>query len=216
MYMPKDEGNFELAPEGAHSAVCYRVIDLGTQQGDYMGQPKRQHKILINWEMPGALMTDGRPFSIGRKYTFSSSTKSALRQDLESWRGKPFTEADLSGAPGAFDIKNLLGAPCLLNVVHEVKQTGTFANIRSIMRLPKEMAKPKPVNAFVYFSLADRPFNRAVFDALSENMRALIAKSPEYAEAVNPARTNDHDAPEERGGGEAGFNDDVPFAPSMI
>ena len=37
-------GEFEQAPAGTHMAVCIRVIDIGTQDGEYQGKPnsKRQ------------------------------------------------------------------------------------------------------------------------------------------------------------------------------
>ena len=63
---PNDGGSFELTPAGAHPAICYRFIDLGTQQSNYMGQPKVRHEILISWEIADAeiKMTDGK--QIGR------------------------------------------------------------------------------------------------------------------------------------------------------
>ena len=50
-----EEQAYELAPAGSHTAVCLRVVDLGTQAGMY--GPKRQ--ILISWELPDDQMADG-------------------------------------------------------------------------------------------------------------------------------------------------------------
>ena len=45
MYLPPPtEGDFELAPAGTHIGVCYRIIDLGTQETTFEGQAKQQHK----------------------------------------------------------------------------------------------------------------------------------------------------------------------------
>jgi len=71
-----EEQSYELAPAGSHTAVCFRVADLGTQTGIY--GPKQQ--ILISWELPDEQMADGRPFTISRRYTFSSSHQSTLRE----------------------------------------------------------------------------------------------------------------------------------------
>src|SRR6185295_11438565 len=107
MQIPRpNETEFELAPAGTHMAVCYRVIDLGTQSGTYMGKPKSQHKILVSWELPDEKMKDGRPFTIGQRYTWSMSEKATLRKHLEAWRGVPFTDADF-GVDG-FDVKNII------------------------------------------------------------------------------------------------------------
>lgn len=187
LYMPRNRGDFEMAPEGAHVAVCYRVIDLGTQETNFKGQTKKTHQILISWELVDELMADGRPFSIGRKYTYSSHEKSNLRKDLESWRGVKFTDAEM----GEFDIGKLVGAPCMLSVVHNENNGNVYANVGSLMRLPKGTKAPLPQNESLCFSLADRPFNHAIFEALSERLQETIAKSPEYTAAVEGRDPNE-------------------------
>ena len=42
-------------------------------------------------------MPDGKPFLVRRRYTASLHEKSALRKDLESWRGRAFTNVELDG-----------------------------------------------------------------------------------------------------------------------
>src|SRR6478735_3792609 len=94
--LPSPSGNFTPPPAGTFPAICYRILDLGTQHGSYKGKPRVAHKILISWEIKDdeAVMEDGRPMSIHQNYTWSMNEKAALRKDLESWRGKRFTEAD--------------------------------------------------------------------------------------------------------------------------
>src|SRR5262245_51935946 len=106
-------GDFTPPPAGTHAAICYRLVDLGTQMGEYKGQPKEQHKIVVSWELVDENMDDGKPFSIHQRYTFSLHEKAKLRADLESWRGRTFTEEELN----AFDLENLLGKPCLVSIV---------------------------------------------------------------------------------------------------
>ena len=91
-------GNFERCPPGMHLARCYRIIDLGTQKTEYMGQTKYLRKIMIGWEIHGnkddgskLLMKDNRPFAIFKNYTFSWSEKANLRLDLQSWRSEEHT-----------------------------------------------------------------------------------------------------------------------------
>ena len=64
--------------------------------------------------MVDELMEDGKPFIVQQRYTWSMSEKAKLRADLESWRGKAFEERDF----GTFNIKNVLGKPCVLTIVH--------------------------------------------------------------------------------------------------
>ena len=103
-------GNFERCPSGMHLARCYRIVDLGTQKSEYMGQVKYLHKIMLGWEIHGTddngkplNIMDGRPFAIFKNYTLSWSEKANLRLDLQSWRGKAFTQEEMR----KFDLKNI-------------------------------------------------------------------------------------------------------------
>ena len=211
MYLPQNTGgDFELAPAGTHLAVCYRVIDLGTQAVDWQGQTKHQRKVLLSWELPDEQMSDGRPFSIGQRYTLSSSEKARLRQDLESWRGRPFTDVDFDPAnPNRFNIKKLIGVGCLLTVVHTEKAGKSYANIKSVAKLMKGQAAPPPVNPTVYFSLDE--YDEATFQGLSEGLRKIIAGSPEFIEL---SRAHLHDEQPQREHAPA-FDDSIPFAPCV-
>jgi hypothetical protein len=174
LVLPTQKAEFEITPSGAHIARCYRIVDLGTQLVEFQGESKKQHKIMISWELPAELMKDGRPFSIHKKFTLSSHKKATLRKDLESWRGVPFSDEDF----GKFDLGVLLTKPCMIGIVHSVVGENTYANISSIMNMPKGQTAPSLVNECVYFSLSD--FKQDLYDKLSENLRATIAKSPEY------------------------------------
>lgn len=188
-----EENKFELTPAGTHVATCYRVLDIGTQLVEYKGESKKQHKIMISWELTDEKMEDGRPFSIHKQYTLSSNDKAQLRKDLQSWRGVPFSDEDF----GKFDIGVLIGKSCLVGIVHTASNGTTYANITSIMKLPKGTNAPALINATVYFSLND--FNQDIYDGLSENIKAKIAKSPEYqsikgADKADPNTADDrHD-----------------------
>lgn len=207
MHLPApNERDFELPPAGTHLAVCYRIIDLGTQDSSFNGQTKRQHKILISWELPDEKMSDGRPFTISQRYTWSMSEKAALRRDLESWRGKPFTEADF-GTNG-FDIRNILGVGCLLTVVHTEKSGKHYANINSIARLMKGMQTPAPVNDQAYLWINVERWAADVFHKLGQGLQGVIMKSPEYAAML---REFDPNEPPPVSDATDFHNDQIPF-----
>ena len=193
MHLPTpNETQFEMAPAGTFLGVCYRIIDLGTQDSSYMGQPKRQHKIMLSWELPDEKMADGRPFTISQRYTWSMSEKAALRKDLESWRGVPFKDNDFGA--GGFDLKNVLGKACLLTIVHTEKnaQGKQYANIKGIARLMKGMEAPKATaNEQVYLALTEERWEPSVFHKLSDGLKTAIMGSPEYKALVN----GQHDDP---------------------
>lgn len=143
-------GNFIPAPPGTHAAVCVDVIDLGMLEVNFGGKASKKHKIRIAWQID-EVMEDNKPFLVQKRYTLSLHQKAQLRKDLESWRGKQFSPEELEG----FDVENLIGVNCLLNVIQEVsaKDGKTYSNIASIMRLPKSM---NPVQARDYVRVCDR------------------------------------------------------------
>jgi hypothetical protein len=205
--VPNANTDFLPPPAGTFSAVCYRFLDLGTQDTTFQGKPKQQHKVLIGWEVDEK-MDDGRPFTISNRYTWSMSEKANLRKDLESWRGLAFKESDFG--PGGFNVKRLLGAPCMLTVVHTEKDGKTYANIRAISKLPKGMTPLHQENPLTFLSLEPEEFDRAIYDALSDGLKQMIAKSPEYQRIANGGHVSDQtDSGAGRGGHD--LDDDIPF-----
>lgn len=178
-------GNFERCPPGMHLARCYRIIDLGTQKSEYMGQVKYLHKIMLGWEIHGTndsgaplKMNDGRPFAIFKNYTLSWSDKANLRLDLQSWRGKPFTQEEMR----RFDLKNILGAWCMLNVIERPGNDGKiYTNVNGVTPVPamiKQSGLPAAVNANEIFNLSEPDMK--MFETFSENLKTKIKASPEW------------------------------------
>ena len=137
--------DFEPAPEGTHVAVCTMMVDLGMQTSVWDGIEKAQHKVYLGFSLVNEPLTyerDGETvntfMAIGQQYTLSLHEKAKLRQHLEAWRGRRFTDAELEG----FDITAVLGAPCMVSVVHNQSNGKTYANIAGISSLVKGMEKP--------------------------------------------------------------------------
>lgn len=171
---------FALTPEGTYVGRCYKIIDLGTQTSTGMFGTKEQHKVMVSWELldDKVKMEDGRPFSVTQWYTVSLHEKSKLRADLEAWRGKKFTPAELEG----FDLSKVIGSYCMLQVIHD--KDGKYANVNAIMSYKGD--KPEPVNDIVVFDI-DEP-DMAVFEAMSDNMKAKIMLAPEWqADKAKPS-----------------------------
>jgi len=138
MVSGSESKTFTPAPEGTHQAVCVDVIDKGMQPNPFK-DGALQHKVDLAWQI-GELRDDGKRFVIYKRYTASLNEKATLRHDLESWRGKPFTAAELKG----FDLESVIGANCLLNVVHRASQSDAsriYANVAAVMPLLKGMTK---------------------------------------------------------------------------
>ena len=172
-----NESNFERAPEGNHVAVCYRIIDLGTQATQF--GDKRQ--VMFSWELPNELMETGEPFIVNsRRLTLSGNEKGNLRIMLESWRGRAFSKEDFA----TFTIESVLGKPCLLNIVHETnaETQKTYAVVKAVTPIPKGTQAPAAHNPITFFSLDE--FEIDVFESLPDYYKDLIATTPEYVTAI--------------------------------
>jgi hypothetical protein len=210
-YVEDKGGDFERCPSGMHLARCYRIIDLGTQKSEYMGQVKYLHKVMLGWEIHGSndageplKMKDGRPFAIFKNYTLSWSEKANLRLDLQSWRGKQFSQEEMR----RFDLKTILGVWCMLNIIDRVGTDGkTYTNVNGITPVPsviKQAGLPAPVNKNELFNIGDP--DMVMFETFSENLKKKISSSPEWQRRNAPINS----APEPL----ASYpdqDDDIPF-----
>jgi len=177
--------DFKQVPPGNHVAICYAVIDLGTQHkdaisGEWGSQPARDvEEILFMWELPHEMVTyedkEGnkitRPQAISFFYTNSLNEKANLRKHLESWRTRAFTQEELRG----FKVSAVLGKPCMLNVVHK---TNGKAQITSVGAMPKGMDVPERTNDLISFDLDN--FDQEVFDRISKGIQDIIKRSAEW------------------------------------
>jgi hypothetical protein len=145
----KTGGDFVLCPAGSHLAVCVDVVDLGMVETTWEGQKKSQHKVRLVWQI-AERTADDKPFQAQRRYTLSLDDRAALRKDLESWRGRPFSEQELLG----FDLEALVGIGCMISVVHQSRDGKTYDNVSGVMKLPKGVKAPA-IEA--YSRVKDRP-----------------------------------------------------------
>ena len=211
----KEEASFVQCPAGNHLAICYAVIDLGTQHNDafsWEGKPIAESdkpQILIMWEIPAELVEiegEMKPAGISKFYNAFFSDRASLRIHLEAWRGKPFTQEELEG----FNIANLIGKPCMLNVIHNDKGK---AKIAGVAALPRGMVTPKQVNESIMFDLSN--YDQAIFDSISDGIKTIIQKSPEWQALNQPAQGFRQDVVSTSQGVNTeppGFeDDDIPF-----
>jgi hypothetical protein len=181
----KQTKTFDPVPSGNHVARCYSMIHIGTIEDEYQGEKKRLNKVRITWELPNETKVFNaekgeQPYSISKEYTLSMHEKATLRHDLESWRGKGFTEEEAN----SFDITKLLGKPCMLNVIHKTSKSGNqYSAISSISSIPKGMVAPEQVNDTFEFSYND--FSQSKFDSLPDWLKDKMRATPEYKKATS-------------------------------
>jgi hypothetical protein len=169
-------GSFEQPEPGTYAAVCYKILDIGTQEGEYQGQKTIRRQVIIGWELTEKMTTGdnaGKPFVVSKFYTQSLNDKATLRHDLAGWRGRDFTPEELAG----FDAKNIIGKSCMLSIT--LSDKGKI-KVSSVVKLPRGMEAPKQVNPSMFLSLEPNDYDHKVFDVQTEKMKAMIMASPEW------------------------------------
>jgi hypothetical protein len=144
---------FIPAPQGMHVARCVDVILMKDVVKEFPGKPARVvDEVKLVWQIAEHI-TAGKRFVISRKFTLSLHKKSALRAFMTAWRGCAFTDAELSG----FDLERLLGAACLLQILHSPgrEEGDVFARVLSATRMPKLMDELEP--DAMYVRVQNRP-----------------------------------------------------------
>jgi hypothetical protein len=185
---PKDTRGPKVLPQaGLQLAVCYQIIDLGTQQTTWKGVPKEAKKVAFSFELPNSLHVfdekkGPQPLSVHHEYTLSSAEKATLPKVLKAWGSLPkaphITAALLS---------NYLGAPCMVNIEHVVSAKDpsiTYANIatagQGINPRMKEILVPTnyPANERLILDLGN--FDIVTFSKLPKFVKEKISKSLEW------------------------------------
>lgn len=201
--------DFEPIPEGTYVARCVSVVDLGIQQTNFGAK----EKIYVGWEVPSVRVKwekDDKehegPALIGSQYTASIHEKSILGQHLTSWRGKQFTEEERN----AFDVFNVLGAPCMISVTHNKNGEKTYANVNAVMRLPQGTECPDAETDLVAYTPQDNQY-AGNLDKLPE---WLQNKCREGHKLDQPAQASAQSAPPTPEGDY--FDDDIPFDSALL
>lgn len=174
-------GDFKTVPSGSHIAVCNLVADLGMQPGS-AAYPAPKQKVFIRFEIPAERVEyekDGQKISgpavIGAFFTASMHEKATLRNRLEGWRGKMFTDEEA----GKFDVSTILGKPCMLNVVENVVGDKTYTNIASISPLPRGVAAPVAENKLLYYAEDNKNDFELLPDWIREKIEKQLTRRPE-------------------------------------
>ncbi len=181
-----------LVPSGNHVATMYRIMNLGTRFQTYKGEKKPYPDTLVNFtfELPnemadfpdkdeeGKEIMVKKPLVITREFTLSMGPKSNLKPFVEGIIGTTLSEEE---APG-FDLEQLLGLSCLINVIHKKSADGTktFANIKGASPLLKGMEKPRQINENSVFDVNVATLEE--INALPMWLRDKVKVSDEYRE----------------------------------
>lgn len=171
----KDRAKLKAPPvePGVYMAVCVGVVDLGEQYSEKF--KNYSNKVKFVWALPSKLIEiDGKQEErqLSKEFTISASKKANIRSFLGSWNSKSYTDDDFM----ELDLFEQVGKSCQLNVV--LNDTGEYANVESIMPLPKGF--PAPTTKTAFFTWDMEHWDDAAFDALPAWTREQIMKSTQY------------------------------------
>jgi hypothetical protein len=195
-------------------ARCYRIVDLGTQKSEYLGQIKNLPKVMLQFEVHGEddegkplLTAKNEPMSISKNFTLSLAEKATLRKDLQTWRGKEFTTDELKG----FQLDNVLGAWAMIAITKAMGNNGKeYTNIANINSVPKALkgTLPQGHNKCAAFYIESPDME--MFETFSDNLRAKIEQSPEWQarKGNQPSKAQGAAKP---ASGFDDMDDDIPF-----
>jgi hypothetical protein len=174
----------EIVPAGSYPARCIKIIHFGHVPDNYMGEKRIVDKVRFTWELPTETRVfdedlGEQPILISKDYTVSLGDKANLRHDLEAWRGKAFTLAELAG----FDITNVIGALCMLNIIHRTskKTDNDYAIVAGISPMPKGIKCPEQVNPYFIWDYEEH-FDEKILENMHQWFQDIIKSSEEYKE----------------------------------
>jgi hypothetical protein len=98
------------------ASVCVDVIDLGVQDTPW----GKRHQVKIVWETDQK-KENGYPLNVSKTYNLSLHPESNLRKDLQAWRGRDFSEEELSGP---FAVESMKDQPCTLELQDALSKSG--------------------------------------------------------------------------------------------
>jgi hypothetical protein len=152
----------KLPEAGATVGVLYSLVDLGHQKTNWDNQEKWTPKVRLTFELPdqtdefeveenGKRTKVSKPMVVSIEQTRSLGEKASLRKLLEQWRGQTFTAKELQ----AFSLKNLLGKPAMLTLIHKTSQQGRqYCAIAGASKLPKGLTAPSgTTNDQLYYEI---------------------------------------------------------------
>lgn len=171
-----------IIPAGRHLAVCYGVVDLGSQPNKFESG-KFDRKVKIFFELSDLIMefiegSQSRPAGVSKEYNPSLTISTELRKHLESWQGKEFSIEERRG----FDLFRILGKPAMLEVYHKQQSKGgIWVEIQQIYRAGKGVL-PLQFNETLKFSFEDyeKESDAKSFLKLPENLQKRIVQSKEW------------------------------------
>ena len=215
----------ELPPKGLQHARCIRIIDLGTQDTVFNGEPKKTPQVKFTFELVNHMFVfdekkGPEPFVVSQTHTASLSDKSNMYAMLKNWNEK-VTEALAAGAESV-KLSTFIGQPAIIKITHEkskknpdityglIGDKGRQVNNREGVEIKKSQ-NPHVVMDLAWMKTDPEKF-KATWEQLYDYEKKTIQKSYEYREhfvnqpaAAAPQQQENGDLPEQISEDNVGF-----------
>lgn len=171
----------ELIPTGNYPARVYEIIEIGTVDGQWMGEAKKTHKVRIGFELPTEKRVfdekkGEQPMVISKEMALSFGDLAGLRKIVEAIEGKKLTDAEAVN----YEIESIMGRPLLVTVSHsEPNEQGIiYANATTFSPLIKGLTVEPLNNKPKYLEYAK--WDEQVYNSLPDFLKEKMNVTPEY------------------------------------
>ena len=180
----KDRAKPKVPPvePGVYMAVCVGVVDLGEQYSELY--KTYSNKVKFVWALPSeTIEIEGNmeERQLSREFSVATKKNCKLRTFLGSWNSKNYSDEEYM----ELDLFEQVGKACQLNVV--LNDTGEYANVDSIMPIPKGI--PAPTSKTAFFTWDMDAWDDAAFEKLPAWTQEQIKKSSQYQKDHAPDTT---------------------------
>ena len=138
--------DYPAAPQGLHRAVCVEVRDLGMVESTWKNETKTRPMVMLAFELEPEYQyetKDGETVSTRHKvfsrYTLTLSPMGNLRPVVESLIGRELSEAE---AKSGFDLEQLEGCACQVQVSHREWNGKTRDNVKAVVPAGEDKLEP--------------------------------------------------------------------------
>lgn len=176
----------ELIPTGNYPARIYEIIELGTVDSQWMGEPKKTHKIRIGFELPTEKRVFNeekgeQPMVISKEMALSFGDLAGLRKVIEAVEGRKITDAEAVN----YDVLEILGKPLLVTVSHsEPNEQGiVYANATTFSPLIKGLTVDPLTNKTRVLTYEN--WDEELYNSLPDFLKEKMSKTPEFKNRGN-------------------------------
>ena len=195
----QEKGSKIVYPLGFIQAVCSTVIDLGMQESKsakYGNKTKHGCMFFFEFEDRDLPPDDNGSYvkTIAKRYpsiNFSTEPeyKSNLQKDLESWRGKIFSQEEID----SLDLNSLYGVNCTILI----EKNDKYTNVTKIVAKQKGAENLIPIRKF------DDPYPEWIQKSIDNR---VDVEGEDDEQDTKTYRTE-----EQRNEAQESFDDDIPF-----